>query len=145
MASNAERILALSALGLIAGAVVKAALDGRGRQEVQLPSLPPKLLLKPAPRPAGRLPTPIHPPVNPAASVDEKATVRAARRLNCAAGLLAVSVLADSAVEHYRGSFQNRAMVTPLAVALSLGISAHGRADPRRAHRGARPGARQPQ
>lgn len=55
------------------------------------------------------------------------ATVEAARRLNCAAGLLAVSVLADSAVEHYRGSFQNRAMVTPLIVgALSLGASVHG-------------------
>ena len=39
-------------------------------------------------------------------------TVSAARRLNRAAGLLAVSVLADSAVEHYRGSFKNKAMVT---------------------------------
>ena len=96
--------------------MVKAALDGRGRQEVQLPVVfPPKLLLKPAPRPAGRLPTPIHPPVNPAASVDEKATVRAARRLNRAAAVLAFSVLADSAVEHYRGSFKNKAMYTPLA------------------------------
>jgi hypothetical protein len=32
--------------------------------------------------------------------------VGAARRLNCAAGVLAASVLADSAVEHYRGSLQ---------------------------------------
>lgn len=60
------------------------------------------------------------------------ATVIAARRLNRAAGVLAFSVLADSAVEHYRGSFQNRAMYTPLAVSLlSLAMSAHGVADRR--------------
>ncbi|HWG76050.1 MAG TPA: hypothetical protein VN660_04585 [Steroidobacteraceae bacterium] len=58
------------------------------------------------------------------------ATVRAARRLNRAAGLLATSVLADSAVEHYRGSFHNRAMVAPLiSGALSLAVSLHGQAD----------------
>src|SRR5579862_3807063 len=45
------------------------------------------------------------------------ATVVAARRLNRAAGLLALSVLTDSAVEHYRGSFKNKAMVTPPIVA----------------------------
>ena len=43
-------------------------------------------------------------------------TVTAARRLNRAAGMLAFSVLADSAIEHYRGSFHNRAMYTPLVV-----------------------------
>jgi hypothetical protein len=60
------------------------------------------------------------------------ASVTAARRLNRAAGVLAFSVLADSAVEHYRGSFQNRAMYTPLAVSLlSLAMSAHGVADRR--------------
>src|SRR6476469_4663126 len=58
--------------------------------------------------------------------------VRAARRLNRAAGVLATSVLADSAVEHYRGAFHNPAMVLPLiSSALSLGVSAHGVADPR--------------
>ena len=37
------------------------------------------------------------------------------------------SVLADSAIEHYRGSFHNRAMYLPLAVsALTLAVSAHG-------------------
>lgn len=62
----------------------------------------------------------------------EAATVTAARRLNRAAGALAVSVLADSAVEHYRGSFKNKAMVTPLIVsALTLATSAHGTADAR--------------
>lgn len=64
-------------------------------------------------------------------------TVRAARRLNRASGVLAFSVLADSAVEHYRGRFENRAMYTPLVVSsLSLLASLHGTADPRRgAHR----------
>ncbi len=60
------------------------------------------------------------------------ATVLAARRLNRAAGTLATSVLADSAVEHYRGSFKNRAMFTPLIVsALTLATSLHGTADMR--------------
>ena len=36
--------------------------------------------------------------------------------LNRAAGMLALSVLADSAIEHYRGSFENTAMFTPLVV-----------------------------
>jgi hypothetical protein len=61
------------------------------------------------------------------------APVRAARRLNQAAGTLAFSVLADSAIEHYRGSFFNRAMYTPIAVSLlTLAVSAHGVADQRR-------------
>jgi hypothetical protein len=63
----------------------------------------------------------------------EPATVRAARRLNRAAGILALSVLADSGVEHYRGSFKNKAMYTPLVTsALTLAISVHGTADKRR-------------
>jgi hypothetical protein len=61
------------------------------------------------------------------------ATVIAARRLNRAAGMLALSVLADSAVEHYRGSFKNKAMFTPLVVsALTLATSIHGNSDNRR-------------
>jgi hypothetical protein len=48
--------------------------------------------------------------------------------------MLALSVLADSAVEHYRGSFENKAMVTPLVVStLTLGTSIHGTADRRSA------------
>lgn len=63
---------------------------------------------------------------------DPAITVRAARRLNRSAGILAASVLLDSAVEHYRGSFKNPAMVTPLAVGtLSLLTSAHGLTDKR--------------
>lgn len=59
-------------------------------------------------------------------------TKKAGRRLNGSAALLAFSVLADSAVEHYRGSFANRAMYTPLvASALTLGGSLFGMADAR--------------
>ncbi|WP_439409673.1 hypothetical protein ACNJX9_17250 [Bradyrhizobium sp. DASA03076] len=62
----------------------------------------------------------------------EAETVLAARRLNRAAGTLAASVLADSAVEHYRGSFKNKAMLIPLVVAgLTLTMSLHGTADRR--------------
>jgi hypothetical protein len=62
----------------------------------------------------------------------EPGTVAAARRLNRAAGTLATSVLLDSAVEHYRGSFKNKAMFTPLIVsALTLATSLHGTADMR--------------
>ena len=44
--------------------------------------------------------------------------------MNRAAGLIATSVLADSAVEHYRGSFHNKAMVAPLVTsALVAGAS----------------------
>ncbi|MGJ0453608.1 MAG: hypothetical protein ACR65T_10335 [Methylocystis sp.] len=39
---------------------------------------------------------------------------RSARALEGAAALLAASVLADSAVEHYRGSFKNAGMFAPL-------------------------------
>ena len=51
--------------------------------------------------------------------------------------MIATSVLADSAIEHYRGSFHNKAMVAPLVTAaLSLAVSAHGNADKRpAAHR----------
>jgi hypothetical protein len=60
------------------------------------------------------------------------ATVLAARRLNRAAGTLAASVLTDSAVEHYRGSFKNKAMFTPIVIsALTLATSIHGTTDMR--------------
>lgn len=57
---------------------------------------------------------------------------RAGRQLNAGAAILALSVLADSGVEHYRGSFQNKAMYIPLAVAsLALGASLFGAGDGR--------------
>ncbi|MGH8428414.1 MAG: hypothetical protein ACRES7_10615 [Gammaproteobacteria bacterium] len=63
---------------------------------------------------------------------DQQTVVKAAHRLNRAAGLIATSTLLDSAIEHYRGSFQNKAMVTPLIVsALTLAVSVHGTGDKR--------------
>lgn len=57
-------------------------------------------------------------------------TVLAARRLNRAAGTIAASVLIDSAMEHYRGAFKNKAMYTPLATSvLTLLASFHGHKD----------------
>jgi hypothetical protein len=41
----------------------------------------------------------------------------ASRQLNGAAALLALAALADSAVEHYRGSFHNKTMYVPLGAA----------------------------
>lgn len=62
--------------------------------------------------------------------------VASARRLNRAAGVIATSVLIDSAMEHGRGGFHNKAMWTPLVTAtLSIAVSAHGLSDDRhRAH-----------
>lgn len=61
--------------------------------------------------------------------------VTAARQLNTSAAILAFSVLADSGVEHYRGSFANRAMYVPLGVAaVTLGASLFGMFDRRRRH-----------
>ncbi len=58
--------------------------------------------------------------------------VDAARGLNRAAGMLAASVLIDSAMEHYRGDFHNDAMWAPLvASSLSIAVSLHGQLDPR--------------
>lgn len=60
------------------------------------------------------------------------AVITAARRLNRAAGTIAASVLIDSAMEHYRGNFHNKAMWTPLVTsALSVAVSIHGLADKR--------------
>ena len=49
--------------------------------------------------------------------------VRPARGLHASAALLSASVLADSAVEHYRGAFDNPGMYTPLVVS-ALGVLA---------------------
>ena len=69
-----------------------------------------------------------------APTIDPHAAVRSAQRLNRAAGMIAASVMADSAAEHYRGSFHNKAMMAPLISAtLSLAVSAHGNADKRAA------------
>ena len=53
----------------------------------------------------------VRPPPQPTSPQNQ-----AAQKLNRASSLLAGAVLADSAVEHYRGSFHNKAMYLPLAV-----------------------------
>ncbi len=54
---------------------------------------------------------------------------REARGLHGAAALLATSVLADSAIEHYRGAFENPGMYTPLVTsALTLLAGTQGAA-----------------
>ncbi|AOB33842.1 hypothetical protein AKI39_18345 [Bordetella sp. H567] len=71
----------------------------------------------------------LHAPAN-AGCTGQPAHVAAARGCNHSASLLALSVLTDSAMEHYRGSFENPAMFAPLASsALTLLASLHGGAD----------------
>lgn len=66
------------------------------------------------------------------AAEQEEIANRAGRQLNLSAAILASSVLADSGLEHYRGSFQNKAMYIPLvAASLALGASLFGVADKR--------------
>ncbi|RKR31557.1 hypothetical protein [Paraburkholderia sp. BL17N1] len=61
-----------------------------------------------------------------------RAHIAAAQRFNHSSALLALSVLADSAMEHYRGSFDNPAMFTPLVSGtLSLLAGLHGGRDHR--------------
>jgi hypothetical protein len=67
------------------------------------------------------------------------AIVTAARRLNRASGAIAASVLFDSAMEHYRGNFHNKAMWTPLLTsAASIAVSLHGMGDKRHGAHGVR-------
>jgi hypothetical protein len=55
---------------------------------------------------------------------------RAARRLNKSSALLALSVFADSSIEHYRGMFFNKNMFFPiLSSAATLSSSLHGTHD----------------
>ncbi|TAL87207.1 MAG: hypothetical protein EPN69_15265 [Rhodanobacter sp.] len=78
---------------------------------------------------ARRLPREKVPPVS-----EEQVHITSARRFNHSSSLLALSVLADSGVEHYRGSFENPAMFIPLASAtLSLFAGLHGGHDRRSA------------
>ncbi|MCC8405877.1 hypothetical protein LJ655_29165 [Paraburkholderia sp. MMS20-SJTN17] len=87
----------------------------------------------PAPRLARRA---AHAPVPGHASL---AHIDAARGFNHGSALLAFSVLADSAVEHYRGSFENRAMYAPLLSATcSLLAGLHGGRDHTEASHAAR-------
>ncbi len=58
---------------------------------------------------------------------DEQTHIEVARRFNHSSSLLALSVLADSGIEHYRGSFKNPAMFIPLVSAtLAFFAGLHG-------------------
>lgn len=111
-----------AALALLGGAAAVGAglLARRPHKElVTLEPIPTRLL--PARGPV---------PFAPSPTVDGRHAVKAARRLNRAAGVIATSVLLDSAVEHYRGAFSNKAMYTPIVVStLSLAASLHGHRD----------------
>ncbi len=62
---------------------------------------------------------------------EEPQHVAAARHLNGAAAMLSFSVLADSAMEHYRGAFHNPAMyLAPTVSAITLANSLHMAATP---------------
>lgn len=119
-------LLALTAVGLVA-----AARNGK-RSDAHGTGAPP-IYRRREPLPAALVSPPfatraqsVSPPMQ--GSVQS----RTGRRLNRSAALLAFAVLADSAIEHYRGSFQNRAMYTPLVTAtLTLGASLFGSADTR--------------
>lgn len=96
---------AARALGLAALAAVGAAAALQARRAIRPPG--PKRLAKPS-RGAVR------------------PTCGEARALHGSAALLAASVLADSATEHYRGSFKNPGMYAPLisaGMALMAGVS----------------------
>jgi hypothetical protein len=103
--SSALGVLALSVVG--AGVYAGAKARGRGRTRAEAASVRGKRK-----------------------RADQGPHVTAARRLNRAAGLIATSALLDSGMEHYRGSFFNKAMFTPLVMsAATLGVSMHGTTD----------------
>ncbi len=56
-------------------------------------------------------------PAPPPPRVPDRTSAQQAHRLYRAAALLAASVLSDSALEHYRGDFENPGMFAPLASA----------------------------
>ena len=63
----------------------------------------------------------------PAKETRGQAYEAAGRKLQAGAAVLSFAVLADSAVEHYRGSFRNRVMFAPLvasSISLTVGTAA---------------------
>lgn len=71
--------------------------------------------------------------LGPAEDREELAHITAARSFNRSSAMLALSVLTDSTVEHYRASYRNPAMFTPLiSSVLSLFAGVHGNADRKR-------------
>lgn len=75
-------------------------------------------------------------------TIDAADAAPQARRLYEAAALLAASVLSDSALEHYRGGFENPGMFAPLAsAAVVLACALHGARGARKASVRLPPGA----
>jgi len=67
-----------------------------------------------------------------AAHVETRTVAREARDLHMGAAILALAALADSGLEHYRGSYHNPGMYAPIATGgLSLAASLFGLADDR--------------
>lgn len=122
MAENAYGAAALAACTLAGIAIAALAAGREPAASGRFRTLPEDERRAPRARPiaalldAGRPAPPAH--------------VAAARSCNHSASLLALSVLTDSAMEHYRGSFENPAMFAPLlSSALTLLASLHGGAD----------------
>ena len=115
---SSQRIVGLIAAAL--GGIAVAALATRAQQgEAQAE---PRIMRTPPSRQTRFPPT----------TSRELAHIATARSFNRSSALLALSVLADSAMEHYRGSFDNPAMYTPLVSStLSLLAGLHGGGDPR--------------
>jgi hypothetical protein len=71
-------------------------------------------------------------PARAASAPSSRRVAQEARDLHMGAAILALAALADSGLEHYRGSYHNPGMYAPLATgALSLGASLLGLADAR--------------
>jgi hypothetical protein len=112
MAQGTQSLGVAALLGLVA---VAAAMPKQ--RESRLAAVPAKIL---PPRPTPRLD-------------------KASRQLNGAAALLALAALADSGVEHYRGSFHNKTMYVPLgAAAVTLLASVRDAIEPTAADRSER-------
>ncbi|MBB4512303.1 hypothetical protein [Paraburkholderia fungorum] len=108
-------------LGLVCAAAGAAALTAVASRHA------PSSAIKPA---AQRLPATARFSSRAQHAPRELAHIAAARSLNHGSALLALSVLADSAIEHYRGSFNNPAMYVPLVSStLSLLAGLHGGGD----------------
>lgn len=104
LAGSAPPVRALGAATL--GLTLAALLAARTRRRPTTPAAVP-------------VRTRVQPPVRPRVQPDMPPCPdpEAARQLYLAAAMLAASVLSDSALEHYRGSFENPGMFAPLASA----------------------------
>lgn len=115
----------VTSLGIIAGTVAAAAAVKAVSARDSAVSAPATRVLRAAEH-AVSVATPRA--IGKGARID--AHIHAARAFNRSSALLAWSALTDSAIEHYRGAFENRAMYAPLIVgALSLAAGIHGGID----------------